>query len=725
MASDLRESEHEVAAGDVVERTRLLGERSFYVVSRMVDPVEPAPNKHWAMVRRLGAETRRVQHSPEVRVMSLSDSLATTQAVALATAWRLRKMPPLAREVPPPGRAAAGSSASPVGPAGAARGRAADGAARQRFQGTLRFGLCRERWRWVRASGQAAGLGGLRIMYLVDLVTAVIRAARPLRWGDGVVPRDGRGLVRGAVGAAADREEGEEEEEDDEEEGEVEDAGEGGDDGRSGAGWAELVRMVELSGTLAVLPGLLRHVHSGARAAAGRLLLELSQARWMRTALLVAGTAEAAAEGLEAPVQSFEEARAALLDSSAYDSGSDGGEEEEDEEDDDGGEEEEEEEEEEGNGGGGSRDQEAERAHEPGDEDEDASDEDDEYDAPAAAGGAALGDEAAASPGRAATPEGGAAAGPARASGGDAAAGAYSAGVRWSEAEVDAFGSGYWRVLLAPATLRSLARLLAEREGASRLGAMSVLATALEAAGHRPCADPPLGQEVLAEDAGGAMAGPVAGSGPDWATVVASMVARRRGALTALAAGLASADPVLGPAALRLTHCVAASSAAARRSLLRNGFHRLLVGACAQVEGGSPGHALALAATMLFADPALPPPGGFAEEIVTGEVGRSCVGLVVRRALRLVSGEGAAAAAAVVALTRLGAVPQLLRLVCSTGQGSAAGADEDEDDEDDEDDDDGDESDDEDDGEDDEDDEGLGVGGRRRRGAGIGGWGSR
>ncbi|KAA0162684.1 hypothetical protein FNF28_04627 [Cafeteria roenbergensis] len=221
MASDLRESEHEVAAGDVVERTRLLGERSFYVVSRMVDPVEPAPNKHWAMVRRLGAETRRVQHSPEVRVMSLSDSLATTQAVALA-------------------------------------------------------------------------------------------------------------------------------------------------------------------------------------------------ARWMRTALLVAGTAEAAAEGLEAPVQSFEEARAALLDSSAYDSGSDGGEEEEDEEDDDGGEEEEEEEEEEGNGGGGSRDQEAERAHEPGDEDEDASDEDDEYDAPAAAGGAALGDEAAASPGRAATPEGGAAAGPAR-----------------------------------------------------------------------------------------------------------------------------------------------------------------------------------------------------------------------------------------------------------------------------------------------------------------------
>jgi len=41
--------------------------RSFYVVSRMVDPVDPAPNMHWSMVRRLGAETRRVQHNPEIR----------------------------------------------------------------------------------------------------------------------------------------------------------------------------------------------------------------------------------------------------------------------------------------------------------------------------------------------------------------------------------------------------------------------------------------------------------------------------------------------------------------------------------------------------------------------------------------------------------------------------------------------------------------------------------
>lgn len=65
--SDIHESEHEVAAGDVVARTRFLGERSFYVVSRMVDPVEPAPNKHWGMVRRLGAETRRMQHNPELR----------------------------------------------------------------------------------------------------------------------------------------------------------------------------------------------------------------------------------------------------------------------------------------------------------------------------------------------------------------------------------------------------------------------------------------------------------------------------------------------------------------------------------------------------------------------------------------------------------------------------------------------------------------------------------
>jgi hypothetical protein len=37
------------------------------MLSRMVDPVDPGPNLHWPMVRRLGMEMRRILHSPDVR----------------------------------------------------------------------------------------------------------------------------------------------------------------------------------------------------------------------------------------------------------------------------------------------------------------------------------------------------------------------------------------------------------------------------------------------------------------------------------------------------------------------------------------------------------------------------------------------------------------------------------------------------------------------------------
>jgi len=826
--------------------------------------------------------------------------------------------------------------------------------------------LLRERWRWLRSSSSGGVLGGLEVMYAVDLLTAVLRAARPAGWGGGAPPRDGCGLLAGVEDDEVDEEDDSGEDEDEAK------AGEAG--GRSGAAWAERLRAVELSGALAVLPGYLTHAHGGARAAVGRLLLELSQARWMRLPLVLSGALALVREALEAPGRGREEAHILAMEAL------EGHEDEEDDEEGGGGAEDgrgggEGEESEVGGGEGeGSEGGQADRGEAQdgalprrpaagddghpdripdeageeaggtdalavaadasagdgpgsgvggrrsglvavgrpgagihggageeadGPEEEDAEEEQDQWselhigdrlaalevmdalargptslaapprplgareeeeagagagaegaaDAEAAAiaakeaaeraareqeeglsGGVEVGEEPAdaamegmyedealrrAGDGRFRTwaegrlrrrlthllrvareqgsgvlGEGTAAAaarwyselervgrlddvterettaeqelralaakraeaaeveaaeafrlsrlpdapsrglrlapddarrlqapsevlpgravirpllpalqdrdaapsprhepGPvfdraplplsarsavtasttASADGDplDPVSAPYTGGHRQSEGRVDAVGGGFWRELLADSSLRRLCRLLCARDGATRLGAMAVLGTALEVGGQRPCRDP-----LLSSD--GSAAQGAAAAGPDWATVVAGMLGRRRASMAALSAALASADPVLGPAAFRLVHCVAAASAPARRSLLRNGLHRLLLGACQQIPAGSPGHAMALSAVLLFADPSLPPPGGFAEAVGSGEVSRSAVGVVRRRLLRLVAGGTDRSTAAVVALVKLRAAGQVIRFLCGGVDGSAA-----------------------------------------------------
>jgi hypothetical protein len=220
----------------------------------------------------------------------------------------------------------------------------------------------------------------------------------------------------------------------------------------------------------------------------------------------------------------------------------------------------------------------------------------------------------------------------------------YTPAVRSSECPFVPDPAAYWESVFSDGVMRRLARLLCARDGSTRLGAMMVLSTMLETLQGSITMDGSLRES--------------------WAVLVGSMIARRSATAASLAAALASADAILGMSSFRLLHSLSHASMNARKTLVRGGIIRMLLNGSAQVPASSPGHALCVAALLLFVDPEVPPPGGYSENLHEDLDSVEIVQIVKRRLLSVLAADTASSAASIIAISRLGAIQQVTRFLC-------------------------------------------------------------